>query len=176
MAWHGEMSTILRYLLNDIDSTNYTYSDDQIETSLLVAAQFVQLDIEFGTTYTVDAEACTLSPDPTNSTPKDNAFMNLVCYKAACIILTGEARSQAACAVRVVDGPSSIDMGGAAASIKVMQQEVCETYEKLKLAYKMGGAGSTVDSLGKAVMSPFSPGSDFSGKPNSTRRIQGWFQ
>ena len=43
MSWQGQMSTILRYVINDVDSSKYTYSDHRIETTLLVASQLVVL-------------------------------------------------------------------------------------------------------------------------------------
>ena len=39
MSWQGEMTTMVRTLISDVDSTNYTYSTERLETSILVAAQ-----------------------------------------------------------------------------------------------------------------------------------------
>ena len=41
MAWQDQMSTIVRYIVNDVVSSNYTFSDERVETSILVAAQLV---------------------------------------------------------------------------------------------------------------------------------------
>ena len=74
MSWQGQMSTILRYLIDDVDSTSYKFSDDRIETTLLVAAQLVTLEVDLGNTYTINVEQCKLSPDPTDTDTKDNAL------------------------------------------------------------------------------------------------------
>ena len=39
MSWQGQMSTIVRHLVNDVDSSNYKFTADRIETTILVAAQ-----------------------------------------------------------------------------------------------------------------------------------------
>ena len=39
MSWQGEMGTIVRHLINDVDSSSYSFSTSRIETSILVAAQ-----------------------------------------------------------------------------------------------------------------------------------------
>ena len=36
MAWQNEMSIIVRHLINDLDSSNYTLTDRRIEESILV--------------------------------------------------------------------------------------------------------------------------------------------
>ena len=78
MSWQGQMSTILRYLIDDVDSTSYKFSDERIETTLLVAAQLVTLEVDLTNTYTINVETCSLSPDPTETDTRDNAFINLV--------------------------------------------------------------------------------------------------
>ena len=86
MSWQGQMGTIVRYLIDDVDPDNYTYSDHRIETTILVAGQLSQISIDYGQSYDINVENCTLSPDPTDSDNEDEAFISLVCVKAACII------------------------------------------------------------------------------------------
>lgn len=162
MSWQGEMTTIVRQLVNDVDPTNYTYSDDRLETAILVAAQIVQTEVDFENTYVVDVEQCHLVPDPTDpstglsTADKDDVFINLVSLKAVCIIMHSEYKTQAMCAVRVSDGPSSIDYTSIAANLKGMHEQACKNYEDYKFNYVSGTAA-----VGKAVLSPYSLGSDF---------------
>ena len=76
MAWQSEMTTIVRHLINDTDISDPTFTNSRLETSILVAAQLMNNEINFGKVYTIDVDGCSLSPDPTVET-KDNAFINL---------------------------------------------------------------------------------------------------
>lgn len=156
MSWQGEMSTIVRHLINDLDSSAYKYSDRRIESSLLVSSQLVTLQIDFNNTYTIDIEQCSLSPDPTDAETKDNAFINLACLKTACIIVGSEVRSEAGNAISIKDGPSSIDLRGVASTLLALYSDLCEKYDKLVLDYR---AGNSV--AGQAILGPYSPGSDY---------------
>ena len=64
MSWQGQMSTIVRHLVNDLDPTAYKYSDHRIETSILVASQLMVMNVDFNNTYDINVESCLLSPDP----------------------------------------------------------------------------------------------------------------
>lgn len=171
MSWQGEMSTIVRHLINDVDSTNYTYTDQRIETSILVSAQIVLSEVDFENTYTVDVEQCYLNPDPTDPTTglatvnKDDGFINLVSLKTACLILGSEMKTQALNAVRVSDGPSSIDYTAVAGHIKYLYEFSCKQYEEYKFNYAAGN-----NAVGKAILSPYSPGSDVVYRYDSTSR------
>jgi len=171
MSWQGEITTVVRTLISDVDSTNYTYSNERLETSALVAAQIVLTEVDFENTYTVDVEQCYLSPDPTDpktglaTVNKDDAFINLVSLKTACLIMGSEMKTQALNAVRVSDGPSSIDYTAVAANIKYLYEYACKTYEEYKFNYAAGN-----NAVGKAVLSPYSPGSDVVYRYNSTFR------
>ena len=155
MSWQGQLSTITRYLVDDIDSTKYKYSDSRIETTVVVASQFVTLDVDLENTYTINVEQCSLSPDPTDAGTKDDAFINLVCLKAACIIVGSEVRSESGNAISIKDGPSAIDLRGVASTLVVLYKDLCEKYDKLLLDYR---AGRSI--AGQAILGPYSPGSD----------------
>ena len=66
------MTTIVRHLVNDIDSSSYTFATDRVETTILVAAQLMIMNVDFNNTYEINVEASTLSPDPTDTDTKDN--------------------------------------------------------------------------------------------------------
>lgn len=171
MSWQGEMTTIVRYLISDVDSTNYTYSNRRVETTVLVAAQIVLMEADFENIYTVDVEQCHLNPDPTDPTTglstanKDDAFINLVSLKTACMIMGSEMKTQALNAVRVSDGPSSIDYTAVATNIKFLYEYSCKTYEEYKFNYAAGN-----NAVGKAVLSPYSPGSNVAHSNGSNYR------
>ena len=137
MSWQGQMSTILRYLIDDIDSSAYKFSDHRMETTLLVAAQLVTLEVDFNNTYTINVEQCKLTPDPTDD-EKDNAFINLVCLKAACVMIGSQIRSESANSISIKDGPSAIDLRGVASTLTVLYADLCQKYDKAVLDYKAG--------------------------------------
>ena len=155
MAWQNEMVRIVRHLINDLDSSNYTFTDDRLEESVLVAAQLLLKEVDFDNTYTIDTDALDMSPDPTTLATKDDAFINLTCLKATCIILGSEVRTNALNAIVVKDGPSSIDMRGIAAGLHMLYKDMCDKYEHYIMQWK---AGNSI--AGQAILSPYSPGSD----------------
>ena len=155
MSWQGEMGTIVRYLINDVDSSSYSFSTTRIETSILVAAQLSSFNVDFGIEYTINVEGCSLSPDPTDTDTKDDAFVSLVCLKAACMIIGGEIRSESGNAISIKDGPSSIDLRGVTSTLAVLYKDLCSKYEAVLLDYRAGNAVA-----GHAILGPYSPGSD----------------
>jgi hypothetical protein len=171
MSWQGEMTTIVRTLISDVDPTNYTYSNERLETTILVAAQIVLTEIDFENIYTVDVEQCYLTPDPTDASTglatvnKDDAFINLVSLKTACIIMGSEFKTQGLNAVKVSDGPSSIDYTAVAANVRYLYDYACKAYEEYKFNYAAGN-----NAVGKAILSPYSPGSNVVNMHGSTFR------
>ena len=99
MSWQGQMSTVVRHLINDVDASNYTFTPQRIETTVLVAAQLMTMNVDFTNTYDINVEACTLSPDPTDAGTKDNPFVALTCLRAACIIIGSEIRKESGNAI-----------------------------------------------------------------------------
>ena len=164
MAWTDDMPTIVRYLVNDVDSNNYTYTNGRIKQTIVVAAQLVLNEIDFDKTYTVTVSTSGISPDPTAAT-KDDAFINLVSLKSACLIASSELRTKSLDAVRVSDGSSSIDAGGVLRGFEALSKSMCQRYESAKLEYK---AGNSV--AGQAILSPYSPASDNVNRTSLTDR------
>lgn len=161
MSWQGEMVTIVRYLVSDTDPLNYTYSNERIETTLLVSAQIVQTEIDFEQTYTIDVEQCYLSPDPTDPSTglatanKDDAFINLVSLKAAVLITSSELKTYSLSAISVTDGPSSINYTEIATNVRNLHDYALKAYQEYKFNYISG-----TNSVGKAILSPYGPGGD----------------
>jgi hypothetical protein len=164
------MSTIVRHLINDVDPSNYSFSDQRIETTILVAAQLMLMSVDFNNVYSVNVETCTLSPDPTDAETKDDPFITLSCLRAACIIIGSQIRSESGNAISIKDGPSSIDLTGVTQTLIVLYKDLCDKYEKLLLNYKAGNAIS-----GQAILGPYSPGSYMVSQNYPDARSGGYF-
>ena len=106
-------------------------------------------NIDFDKTYTIDVDSLILTPDPT-ATTKDDWFINIVCVKAACIILGSEAKTLAAQSYRIKDGPSSIDITAAYQGLRQLYKDMCDKLAHMILEYK---AGNSV--AGHAVLTPY---------------------
>ncbi|NDG30920.1 hypothetical protein EB118_12705 [bacterium] len=156
MSWQGQMSTIVRHLINDLDPENYKYTTNRIESSILVSAFLVAREADFSNSYDINVENCGINPDPTESDTKDQDFIILTCLKTACIIIGSELKIEAANAISIKDGPSAIDLRGVASTLSVLYKDLCEKYEAAMMDYRAGGSIA-----GQAVLGPYSPGSDF---------------
>ncbi len=169
MTWQNEMSLIVRHLINDLDSSSYTFTSDRVEESILVATQLMLNEIDFEQTYTVDVDSSSLSPDPTTLTDKDDPFITLVSLKTAHLLLGSEIKTNSLNAISLRDGPSAIDLRGIVQGLKILYEDLGARYEHAKLAYQMG------TSAGQAILSPYSPGSDAVSRTNLSSRL-GWFE
>ncbi len=58
----------------------------------------------------------------------------------------------------IKDGPHSVDTKGMIAGVKDVRDTVCKQYQDAKYQYQIGGDIS-VGSHGKAILTPYSPGS-----------------
>jgi len=147
MTWQTEMVTILRYLIDDINSV--IYNDTRLETTITVSAQLIQVEVDFDKTYTIDVEVPSITPDPT-ATTQDNGFINLVVLKAACIILSGEAKAKALEAIKIVDGPTTIDTSQRHKALEERAQKMCAEYAQARIQYMAGNSRA-----GQSVITPF---------------------
>ena len=170
MSWQGQMSTVVRHLISDVDSSSYTYSANRIETTILVSAQLLTMNVDFDNTYTINVESCSLSPDPTDTDTKDNPFIALASLRAACIIVGSEIRKESGNAISIKDGPSAIDLRGVTSTLTVLYKDLCEKYEHALLEYR---AGNSV--VGQSILGPYSPGSDIVNRNYSDHRYGGYF-
>lgn len=154
MSWRNEIPLMVRHLIDDLNPSAYKYSDERIETSVLVSAQLLTIETDFSSTYSIDISNGQLSPDPTS--PRDNAFINLTALKSACMIVGSEIKTEAANSISIKDGPSSIDLRGVASTLVILYKDLCEKYSKLLLDYRAGGSIA-----GQAILGPYSPASDY---------------
>jgi hypothetical protein len=150
------MTTIVRHLVNDVDSSSYTFSTDRLETTILVAAQLMIMNVDFNNTYDINVETSTLSPDPTDTDTKDDPFIALACLRAACIIVGSDIRKESGNAISIKDGPSAIDLRGVTSTLIVIYQDLCKKYEEALLDYRAGNSVS-----GQSILGPYSPGSNY---------------
>src|SRR5574339_394773 len=93
MPWQDETIPTLRILINDLDSTNYTYSDDRLSQTLVVAAKLINQEVEFDNEYTISIENVTITPDPVDD--GDEVYVNMMILKAACIVDQSTFRTKA---------------------------------------------------------------------------------
>ena len=170
MSWQGQLSTMVRYLVNDVEPESYKYSDKRIETTILVSAQIVTLEVDLNNVYSINVEQCYLSPDPTDQATQDNAFINLVSLKSAIIIIGGEVRTEASNAISIKDGPSAIDLRGVASTLAILYKDLSDKYTKLLLDYRAGGSIA-----GKAILGPYSNGSDFVARTHNDYDFRGGY-
>ena len=169
MGWQNEMTLIVRHLVNDLDSTNYTFTDDRLEESVLVSAQLASLEIDFDNTYTIDVDSVSLTPDPTSSGGKDDSFINLVCLKTARLLIGSELKTHSINAISLRDGASALDLRGIVAGLKILFDDITKRYEEAVTQYKLNGV------VGQAILGPYSPGSDAVARTHLSHR-SGWFE
>ena len=162
MSWQGQISTMVRHLISDVDPANYKYSVKRLETTILVASQLIITETDLKQNYNINVEQCELSPDPTDTETKDDDFVALVSLKCACIILGSEVRAESGNAISIKDGPSAIDLRGVSNTLVILYKDLCEKYEQMLLDYRAGNSLA-----GQAILGPYSPGSDFVARTHS---------
>lgn len=151
MAWDTTATKIIRALVNDVMES--TYTDESIRDLALVAAYRVYSEMNLDYTYTINLSTNSITPDPESNSDMD--FIHLLSLKAACIILNNEAKAQAASAISMTDGPSSISLKGVYDALAEQAKNVCESYEQAKTEFSLGNSVG-----GLAILTPYSPGSD----------------
>ena len=141
--WEVECTEILRVLISDL-SDSPTYTDERIERVLMAAALQLINEVSFPTTYTIDILELTISPDPSAATTRDNAFINLLCLKAAVILLNSEARIYSMNSLKITDGPSSIDTTARYSFVKDAAKVLDNQYQQTKVLHQSGQAGAAI--------------------------------
>ena len=147
MAWDKSWVITLRVLVNDTESTQ-VYSDDRLRQILVVASHYVQEEIDFTTTYSIDIEAITIDPDPVG----DKIFTNFCVLKAACITDQSTYRTKALLSgIKARCGPAILETMNHVTGWKdLIDFGPCAAYDKLKKEYLFGNSIA-----GLAILSPF---------------------
>ena len=146
--WKPEMTTLLRYVINDTDTTRREYTDDRLCALIVTSAQLTQGVVDFPRDYSIDVANSGISPDPTTGS-RDNGFINLVLLKAACILAQGDYRVATNKGVVIRDGPSSIDARGVVAAKKEIMDSACEKYQNAEFEFRLGNSNA-----GEAIIGP----------------------
>lgn len=154
MAWQDEMIPVLRVLIGDPAADTQTYSDDSLQSTLLVAAKQVSAAIGFPVQYTAEVNKGKLTPDPTAGETKDDNYVNLVTLKAAGILDRNEASLAARRGIIVKDGGAAIDLSKVAeAKRKLLEKGGWNAaYEDAKFEYLYQRAQGVA---GAAILTPF---------------------
>lgn len=98
-----------------------------------MSASYVNFDMN--TEYTISVSGRSISPTP------DSLFANLVALKSACLLVRSEQTSYSKMDFRVSDGPSTVDLKGAADKLKQVGDSICEQYARALNRYLMGVGG-----------------------------------
>jgi len=152
MDWQTELTRVLRYTINDLDPDTPIYSDERLQEQILVAATYVLAEIDFPTKYQVVISSGTLTPDPTTTSPIDDAFITLTTLKAAAQIEYGEYRAAMGGIVKVSDGTSSYDGTAKVLAYKLaFANGMAQMYKDFRKEYKFG-----TYIPGKLIATPFS--------------------
>ena len=148
MPWKTEMTSLLRYVINDTDSTRREYTDDRLCNLIVSSAHMTLGVVDFPRDYTIDVPNSGISPDPTSG-GRDNGFINLVILKAACMLAAGDYRVASNKGVVIKDGPSSVDPRALVEAKKEIMTSACEKYEKAELEFRLGNSKA-----GEAIIGP----------------------
>jgi len=108
MSWKVDLVVMLRSLIGDLDHAKYT--DERLKQVIVVGAFNVINDADFQNDYSISVSSLSISPDPISE--KDTDFSILSVYKAACILIGSEVKTESANAISIKDGPSAIDLRG----------------------------------------------------------------
>lgn len=164
MAWDTVLVERLRYYVNDLDSTNYLWTDNQLKKFLVMAASMLfgsdlkEFNTQIGGPYSVDTNNTTITPDPVDNSP--DGVSNLIVMKAGCLIARSEYKKAGAVGgYLIVDDKSTIDTRGAVESAKSLADDYCKGFTDALSDFKKGNFAVTI----KAVMSPFTPSNSWWG-------------
>jgi hypothetical protein len=151
MSWKKEVPILVRVLINDLGPA-YTYSDSRLHQTIVVAAQFIQFDIDLDQKYVLNLTAPNITPDPTLSDPKDDIFIALLALKTACITDQSSYRTKATMeGIRAALGPASLSVSGNLAGwAKIIEHGACATYQELTAYWDIKNASAI-----RAILSPF---------------------
>lgn len=152
-SWQNTSLLMLRTMLNDAGCGESTYSNNRLEDLLITAAYIIPIDVNFNTTYTVDVEAYTITPDPIAQTDGKD-FISFMVLKAACIADEGNFRTAALLqGVSARCGPAAIQTSSYGSYLKeLLTAGPCKSYQTLTDQYNFSYDGKRII---RAVMSPF---------------------
>lgn len=152
-SWQNTSLLMLRTMLNDAGCGETKYSNSRLEQLLITAAYFLPVDINFNSSYTINVEQNTISPDPIGQ--EDGVeFINFMVLRASCMADEGNFRNAALLqGVKARCGPAVLELGAYGQYLKdLLTNGPCKAYEELKNEYNFSYEGKRII---RAVMSPF---------------------
>jgi hypothetical protein len=149
MSWQEHLTAVVRVLINDLNEP-YEFSDDRMAQVIVVAAKYVQFDVNLDYVYSMDVVYPNITPDPT--TNNDEIFLSLVGLKAACIFDQGTFRTKAALeGIRAALGSANLSIGGTTSGWQaIIDHGACAMYDELTSHWDVKNASAIA-----AVLSPF---------------------
>lgn len=156
MAWDTTITSLVRYLTNDLDATNYTWTDTQIKKFILVSVAMLDAQLSGWTSitmgpHTIDFDALTLSPDPTTS-GAPSAFVTLIAMGAATTMLRADyKRLSLKAGWKIVDDRTTLDGTNVLAGANKSYSDMFDAYTDALKAFQ---SGNTTTAL--AILSPYS--------------------
>jgi hypothetical protein len=138
--------TMLRVLINDVSST--TYTDDRLKQMMAVSALYINQDIDFDISYTVDVATPDIIPDPST----DVVYTNFMVMKAACLADLSTYRTKALMeGIAAKCGPAALTVVGNLRGFKeLLTMGPCAAYESMKEDYILADG-----SICRAILTPF---------------------
>jgi hypothetical protein len=150
-TWKDVLVPILRIIIND-DGETPLYTDERLESLLLVAARYVEQEVVFNndTAYTFDMVGKNIIPDPVQI--GDDPFINFVTLKAACMSDIGQLRTKAMIAgLQARCGPAMLDTSNHLVGFKeLITSGPCAAYETMKEQWIFSNCA-----VGYGILSPF---------------------
>lgn len=140
-----EIIIILRVLIQDPLGVNY--SDASLNKLCLVSAISVNQELCFD--YIISLSAGTITPDPIEE--DDIMFKMFVAHKAAILLLESEVRGYSSQSIKIVDGPSTIDLSNRSKDSGQILKILHDNYALMKRDYSLSCSGG---SFGYAILTP----------------------
>ena len=152
-TWQNTSLIMLRTMLNDAGCDTVRYTPQRLDDLLITSAYLLPLEVHFKSSYVVNVELRTITPNPIDQDDGDE-FINLLVLKAACMADEGNFRTAAlAQGVSARIGPAALTTSSYGQYLGTLLNEgPCKAYTKLVEVYNLSYDGSKII---RAVMSPF---------------------
>jgi hypothetical protein len=155
MAWDTTITSLVRYLINDLDSSNYTWTDTQIKKFILISTSLVDAQLAKWTSitggpYIIDFDNLTITPDPTTAS-SSAAFITLIAINASSVMLRADyKRLTVQSGWKIIDDRSTIDGTGMLSGAKQSYEDMHKAYLDAIEAFQVGNAPQAL-----AILSPY---------------------
>lgn len=160
-TWDDILVERLRYYIYDLDSSNYSWTDLQLQKFLAISAidvfgQLIEYTDEIGGSFTINTSLSgpsMISPDPVSTCPA--IVTNMIVTRAACLISQQEYKKLLGQGAgwKVVDDRSTIDGTSALEATKNQADYYCQGYSEMLMDFK-----KNYQFIGSAILSPYTKG------------------